>query len=291
MFNLKINLKEFVMTTPTRKDDLTLVLGGNGKTGRRVVERLRAAGHDVRAASRSTQPRFDWEDHSTWAATLEGARRAYIAYQPDIAVPGALATLTALFDQAVRSGVKRLVLLSGRGEVEAEEAEEALKASGADWTILRCSWFAQNFSENFLVESIRAGIVALPVQPVPEPFIDVEDIAEAAMVALTQRGHSGQLYEMTGRSAVSFPDAVALIARTTGRDIRFMTVPAEDYRAELQQAGLSPVEVDLILYLMTTILDGRNEKPTDGAQHILGRPAGDFADYVRRTAATGVWSA
>lgn len=277
------------MTTSDRKDDLTLVLGGNGKTGRRVVARLRAAGHEVRATSRSTQPRFDWEDRSTWAAALEGARRAYVTYQPDLAVPGALATVTALFDQAVRSGVKRLVLLSGRGEVEARDAEEALKASGADWTILRCSWFSQNFSENFLVEAIRAGVVALPVRAVPEPFIDVEDIAEVAVLALTQRGHSGQLYEMTGRSSVSFPDAVALIAQATGRDIRFMPVSAEDYRAELQQAGLLPVEVDLILYLMTTILDGRNEKPTDGLQRVLGRPAGDFADFVRRTAANGVW--
>ncbi len=279
------------MTTFVRKDDLTLVLGGNGKTGRRVLERLSSAGYNVRATSRSTQPRFDWEDHSTWAAALEGACQAYVAFQPDLAVPGAVATATALFNQAVRSGVKRLVLLSGRGEVEAEQAEDALKASGADWTILRCSWFSQNFSENFLVESVRAGVVALPVQPIPEPFIDVEDIAEAAVVALTQHGHSGQLYELTGRSAVSFPDAVAMIARSTGRDIRFMSVPAEDYRNQLLQAGLPPVEVNLILYLMTTILDGRNEKPTDGAQRILGRPAGDFADYVQRTAATGVWRA
>lgn len=277
------------MTTSPRKNDLTLVLGGNGKTGRRVVERLRAAGHAVRAASRSTHPRFDWEDRSTWAAALDGARRAYITYQPDLAVPSALATVTALFDQAVKSGVERLVLLSGRGEVEAEQAEDALKASGADWTILRCSWFCQNFSETFLAEAIRAGVVALPVRPMPEPFVDVEDIAEAAVTALTQGGHSGQLYELTGRSAISFPDAVAMIALATGREIRFMSVPAEAYRAELQQAGLPPVEVDLVLYLMTTILDGRNQQPTDGVQRVLGRPAGDFADYVRRTAATGVW--
>ncbi len=280
------------MTTSISKDDLTLVLGGNGKTGRRVVERLSSAGYNVRATSRSTQPRFDWEDRSTWAAALEGARQAYVAYQPDIAVPGALATVTALFDQAVRSGVTRLVLLSGRGEVEAEQAEDALKACGADWTILRCNWFSQNFSESFfLLDSVRIGLVALPVQPIPEPFVDVEDIAEAAVVALTQRGHSGQLYVLSGRSAVSFPDAVALIARATGRDIRFMSVPAEDYRNQLLQAGLPTVEVNLILYLMTTILDGRNEKPTDGVHRILGRPAGDFADYVRRTAATGVWRA
>ncbi len=279
------------MTPSNRKNGLTLVLGGNGKTGRHVAQRLQSMGHAVRATSRSTQPRFDWEDRSTWAGALEGAQNAYIAYQPDLAVPGALATVTALFDQAVRSGVKRLVLLSGRGEVEAEAAEEALKASGADWTILRCSWFSQNFSESFLLEVIKAGMVTLPVLPVPEPFVDTEDIADVAVAALTQPGHSGQLYELTGRTAVNFPDAVAMIARATGRDIRFMSVSADDYRTELQQAGLPQVEVDLILYLMTIILDGRNEKPTHDVQRALGRPSGDFADYVRRTAATGVWKA
>lgn len=277
------------MNSSIRNNELTVVLGGNGKTGRRVVERLQASGHSVRPASRSTTPRFDWEDRSTWAQALANASQAYIAYQPDLAVPGALATVTALFEQAVASGVKRLVLLSGRGEVEAEQAEDALKASGADWTILRCSWFSQNFSESFLADAIRDRIVALPVRPVPEPFVDVDDIAEAAALVLTQDGHAGQLYELTGRSAISFPDAVAMIARATGRDIQFMPVSADDYRAGLQQAGLPQVEVDLVLYLMNTILDGRNQQTTDGVQRLLGRPARDFADYVQRSAAAGVW--
>lgn len=277
------------MEPSTANNELIVVLGGNGKTGRRVVDRLRASGQNVRPASRSTEIRFDWEDRSTWAQALSGASRAYIAYQPDLAVPGALATVTALFEQAVASGVKRLVLLTGRGEVEAEQAEDALKASGADWTILRCSWFSQNFSESFLADAIRDRFVALPVRPVPEPFVDVDDIAEVAARVLTQDGHAGQLYELTGRSAISFPDAVAMIARATGRDIQFMPVPAEDYRAGLQQAGLPQVEVDLVLYLMGTILDGRNQQPTDGVQRVLGRPARDFADYVQRSAAAGAW--
>ncbi len=181
-------------------------------------------------------------------------------------------------------------MLSGRGEVEAEQAEEALKASGADWTILRCSWFSQNFSESFLLEAIRSGVVALPVLQVPEPFVDAEDIAEVAVMALTQSGHRGQLYELTGPTAMNFPDAVATIARVTGRDIRFMNVSTDDYRTELLQAKVPQIEVDLILYLMTTTLDGRNQNPAQGVQRALGRPAGDFANYVRRTAATGLWT-
>lgn len=271
----------------------TLVIGANGKTGRRVAERLRGMGRAVRAVSRSTQPPFDWQDRSTWAAALQGMRQAYVTFQPDLAVPGALEVVSAFFAQAVQSGCERLVLLSGRGEPEAQEAEEALKASGADWTILRCSWFNQNFSESFLVEPLLAGEVALPVGAVGEPFIDVDDIADVAVAALTQgadRRHSGQLYELTGPQAVSFPQAIEAIAKATRREIRFVSISPDDMRAGLEQAQLDAPSVELILYLFRVVLDGRNERPADGVQRALGRPARSFADYVQRTAATGVWT-
>jgi uncharacterized protein YbjT (DUF2867 family) len=268
-----------------------LVLGGNGKTGRRVAERLQSAGRAVRLGSRSASPRFDWEDRSTWAGALHGVSSAYVSFQPDLAVPGALATVTAFFKQAVASGVKRLVLLSGRGEVECEDAEKALQASGADWTILRCSWFFQNFSENFFLQPILAGELALPVGDVVEPFVDAEDIADVAVAALNQPGHSGQLYEMTGPRAISFAQAVQSIAKATGRDIRFVSISTDDFRAGLQAAQVPQPEVDLILYLFTTVLDGRNERVADGVQRALGRSPRDFAAYVQRTAATGVWKA
>jgi len=277
------------MSDTTPAADLTLVLGGNGKTGRRVIERLGALGRNVRAGSRSGSPRFDWDDRSTWGAALAGASRIYVTYQPDLAVPAALPTVTAFFAQAVASGVTHIVLLSGRGEPEAEAAEEALKASGADWTVLRCSWFSQNFSEGFLLEPILGGEVALPAGDVPEPFIDVEDIADVAVAALTQPGHSGQLYEMTGASAVTFAQAVASIARATGRQIRYTRVSPEDFRAALVEAQVSPAEVDLVLYLQTTILDGRNERVTDGVQRALGRAPRSFDEYVQREAAAGTW--
>ncbi|ATQ40973.1 NAD(P)H-binding protein [Caulobacter mirabilis] len=268
-----------------------LVTGATGKTGVRIVARLRAAGRPVRIGSRRASPAFDWEDRSTWAEALDGVSAAYVAFQPDLAAPGALETVTAFFAQAVDSGVRRLVLLSGRGEVEAEQAEEALKASGADWTILRASWFSQNFSEADFLDAVLSGEVALPVGPIPEPFIDVEDIADVAFAALTEPGHSGRLYVLTGPRALTFEDATREIAAATGRDIRFVSVPAEVYRAALVELEQPPEVVDLVLYLLTTILDGRNTSTADGVQQALGRPAGDFSDYVRRTAATGVWGA
>ena len=274
-----------------KEQDLTLVVGGTGKTGRRVVERLKKLGVPVRNGSRSSQPTFDWEDRKTWCPCLEGVARAYVTYHPDLCVPGAVETVRAFFAQAVNARVKKLVLLSGRGEIEAQQAEQALQECGADWTVLRCSFFSQNFSENFFLDPILAGEVALPASTVAEPFVDAEDIADAAVAALTQRGHSGQIYELTGPRALTFADAIADIARATGRDIRYISITPEQYRAALVEAKVPDVVVDLVLYLFGTVLDGRNTPVADGVQRALGRTPLDFAEYVKCTAATGVWRA
>ena len=267
-----------------------LILGANGKTGGRIAQRLEAAGLPVRRGSRAAIPAFDWEDRSTWDAALDGVHAVYISYQPDLAVPGALETVQAFTDLAVRNGVRKLVLLSGRGEHEAEQAERVVQNSGVDWTILRASWFCQNFSEAHFLEPILQGELALPVGNIAEPFIDVEDIAEIAVAALTQTGHSDQLYELTGPRAITFSEAVAEIARATHRDIDFVAVPPDAYRNALEQEQLPAQLIDLVLYLFTTVLDGRNTAVTEGVQRALGRPARDFSDYVQRTASTGVWA-
>lgn len=266
-----------------------LVLGATGKTGRRIVQRLEADGLPARHGSRNATPAFDWEDRSTWSVALDGVHAAYISFQPDLAVPGALETVQAFTDLAVKSGVNKLVLLSGRGEIEAEQAERVVQNCGVDWTILRASWFCQNFSEAHFLEPILQGELALPVGNIAEPFIDVEDIAEVAVAALTQSGHSGQLYELTGPRALTFAETVDEIAQATQRDLRFVAVPPDAYRAALEQEQFPAPLIDLVMYLFTTVLDGRNAKVADGVQRALGRPARDFSDYVRRTATTGVW--
>ena len=200
----------------------TLVLGGTGKTGRRVVERLAARGVPTRVGSRSGEPPFDWEDRATWAPALRGVGAAYVSYYPDLAVPSAPAAVGDLAALAVELGVRRLVLLSGRGEEEAQRAERILQEAGADWTIVRCSWFSQNFSENFMLDGVLDGVLALPVGDVREPFVDAEDIADVAVAALTEPGHAGQLYELTGPRLLTFAEAVAEIADASGRDVRLL---------------------------------------------------------------------
>jgi uncharacterized protein YbjT (DUF2867 family) len=97
--------------------------------------------------SRSGEPPFDWQDQATWAPALQGVDAAYVAYHPDLAVRGAPAAVGALARLAVESGLRRLVLLSGRGEEGALLGEQAVRDSGAEWAIVRSSWFSQNFSE------------------------------------------------------------------------------------------------------------------------------------------------
>jgi len=267
----------------------TLVLGGTGKTGRRVAERLRARNLPVRIGSRSGAPPFDWEKPDTWPAALHGVDAVYISYYPDVAAPGAANVIQAITDLAVRSGVGRLLLLSGRGEREAQHCEQIVRESGAEWTVLRASWFSQNFSENFFLEPVLAGEVALPAGNVGEPFVDADDIADVAAAALTEEGHAGQTYELTGPRLWTFAEAVREIARVTHRDLRFVDVPVEDYTLALESAGLPPPLVSLITYLFTEVLDGRNAWVGDGVRRALGRDPRDFSDYARRTAATGTW--
>jgi uncharacterized protein YbjT (DUF2867 family) len=275
-----------VMTSTTNP---TLVLGGNGKTGRRVAARLSALGHPLRIGSRSGHPPFDWEHPSTWAPALDGVRAAYISYFPDISVPGAVETLHAFARFAVDRNVSRLVLLSGRGEAEAERAEEAVRDSGAALTIVRSSWFDQNFSEDYLLEGVVRGEVVLPVGEVPEPFVDADDIADVAAAALTDDSHIDQLYELTGPRLLTFAQAVGEIASAAHRDIRFVPVSVDDYAQAALEHGVPPESIEVLVYLFGEVLDGRNAHLADGVQRALGRAPKDFADFAGDAAATGVW--
>lgn len=264
-----------------------LIIGGKGKTGSRVAERLLTQGKAIRFASRTNG--FDWTDRSTWAGALEGVSAAYITYYPDLAVRSAPDDIEALAKLAVSLGVKRLVLLSGRGEPAAQEAEKRLIAAGADWTIVRASWFNQNFDEGQLLPLILEGHVALPVSTVREPFIDVDDIADVVVAALTDPRHIGALYEVTGPQLLTFAEVIEEISKASGREIVFQTVADEDFVHGLTEAGLPGDLIELLSELFIVVLDGRNEYLADGVVRALGRRPKDFADYAKDAAARGAW--
>lgn len=266
------------------------VIGGLGKTGGRVAKRLKDRGIDVRAVSRSTTPSFDWQDRSTWRQALEGASAAYVTFQPDLAVAWAAEAISAFAQTAVEAGVKHIVLLSGRGEDGAVLSEKELKAIGVDYTVLRASWFNQNFSEGAFLDGLLQGKLALPAGDVLEPFVDADDLADAAVEALTNPCHRNQTYELTGPRALTFRDVVSEIATASGRTIEYETVPINAFIAEMAAFGLPRETTDLLHELFTQVLDGRNSQIEDGIRQILGREPKDFSDYAREAAATGIWS-
>lgn len=277
------------MTALNKNEDLTLILGGTGKTGRRVAERLKAKGHTVRVGSRSAVPAFDWNNEKGWEASLNGATAAYITYAPDLAMPGAQDSIQAFVNQAKRSGVKKLVLLSGRGEEEAQACERIVQDSGLDWTIVRASWFNQNFSEGAFIDMVLGGAITLPAGDQVEPFVDVDDIADVVVAAFTERHHSGEVYEVTGPRLMTIGDVAADLSRATGREVAYVDVPHDAFVSEVANSGAPKDVVWMLDYLFSTVLDGRNANLTDGIQRALGRQPKDFADFARDVAATGVW--
>jgi len=268
----------------------TLVLGGTGKTGSRIVKRLERLGLPVRVGSRSAAIPFDWDDNTTWKPALQGMDAVYISFHPDLAIPGAVEIIRSFTAMAIENRIRKIVLLSGRGEHEAQECEKLVMNTNVDWTIVRASWFCQNFNESHLLEPVLAGYVALPAGDVGEPFVDADDIADVAVAALTQGGHQHQVYEVTGPRLLTFKQAMQEIGDAAGRSIQYQQVSAAEYEAMLTMHSVPSDFIWLLNYLFSEVLDGRNAHVTDGIERALGHKATDFSVYAKKVAATGVWN-
>ncbi|MFF5258203.1 NAD(P)H-binding protein [Actinomadura viridis] len=273
-----------------------LVLGGTGKSGRRVASLLRAQGTPFRPASRSGEPPFDWTDPTTWDLALKDVKAVYV-------VPLDGAVLTRPFvERAVELGVERIVLLSGRGldtpgyaDEDGDvgethrDGERAVRACGAAWTIVRPGWFAQNFSEGFFRDAVLAGELRLPAGDGAVSFVDAEDIAAVAVAALTEDGHAGQVYELSGPRALTIAEAAAEISRATGREVRYVPLTTDEYVAELLGQGLPLPDARAYDTIISPIRRGMDAHLSDGVQRALGRRPRDFADFAARAAAAGAW--
>ena len=268
------------------KDEI-LVLGATGTTGRRLTAQLRAAGARVRAASRKGEVRFDWADPKTWEPAVAGVSRMYLMAPHELPVDPAFVRC------AVERGVRHLVLLSSRaiepmGDTRLMAAERTVRESGADWTVLRPDWFNQNFDEGVLRDAVMAGEVALPLGTVRQVFVDADDIAAVAAAVLTQDGHAGQTYELTGPRALSFPEAVDLIGRASGRKVRFLG-RAEDYLSTMGALGLPREQTLQEVKAFTALRELGDGQPTDVVRRITGRAPRDFEAYATDAAARGAW--
>ncbi len=275
-----------------------LILSGKGKTGRRVVEQLEARGVPYRLASRSSAQRFDWYDDSTWSAMIAGADTAYLA--PPVG-PTGLTQAGRFIKQAAAEGLRRVVLLSGRGvgspgrEFDVYESgvelENAVKASGADWTIVRPAWFAQGFSEDFLREYVQAGEIRVSAGDGGEAWIDTHDVGEVMTAALLDERHTGATYSLSGPRTLTMTEVAAELTAATGRPVSYVDLAPEEHVAELVGFGLTLEDAESVRDLFAVIRNHRSEYVSDGVQQVLGRAPRDFTDWARQTTKTGVWAA
>lgn len=283
--------------TGAMSDQPILVTGATGKSGSRVVRQLRARGLPVRAAARGGEHVFDWTDSGTWDAALEGARSAYLVQLDETKL------VRPFVELAVEHGLQRIVLASGRGLDDPGyatdttgmldgllDSEAAVRESGLEWTISRPGWFAQNFSEGFFADAIRAGEVRLPTGDGAASFIDAEDIAAVVVAALTEDGHSGQVYEVSGGEALTLAQAVATISEAAGREIRYVPLSVDDFIAELVEQGLSRDDAQAYADMVEPIRAGADAYLSDGVQRALGRPPRTFAEFAESTAEEGGWA-
>jgi len=258
----------------------TLITGAAGKTGSRVARILQSLGEDIRLASRSTEPRFDWTDSRTWSAALDGCDAAYIAFQPDIGMPGADEIIGRFGTTAVEAGCRRLVLLSGRGEENAQQAERALMASGGDWTIIRSAFFLQNFTESLWAPELAAGHLTMLRHDAPEPFVDAQDIAEVAVAALRGPDQIGRVLEVTGPRLLTFAEVAQEFAARTGKPVAYTELDVDDFIAHLVDVGVPIEDATGLAYVFDEVLDGRNAHVTTDVANVLGRAPRDLADVL-----------
>ncbi|MGZ3145853.1 NAD(P)H-binding protein [Lentzea chajnantorensis] len=270
--------------------DQVLVTGATGKTGRRVVRRLRAQGVRVRAASRRGEHVFDWTDQQTWDAAFDGVSAVYV-----VQVDGTR-LVRPFVRRAQELGVRRVVLASGRGIDDPDyatdsggvldgllDSEDAVRTSGLEWTITRPGWFAQNFSEGFFSAAVEAGELRLPAGEGAASFIDAEDIAAVVGAALTEDGHDGQVYELSGPAVVTLAEAVATISAHAGREIRYVPLDVDDHIAELTAQGFAPEDARAFADMVEPLRNGTDAYLSDGVQRALGRPARTFAEFAAAT--------
>ncbi len=271
------------------KSEPILVIGATGKTGLRVANQLEAKGLPVRRGSRNADIPFDWEAPETWAPALTGVKSAYVTYFPDLAFPGAVEKVAALCETAKTTGLEHIVLLSGRGEHHARLGEEAIKASGIPYTLVRSAWFAQNFSEGYLREPVLGGVLPMPGGDIAEPIIDIDDIADVVVAALTEEGHIGELYEVTGPRLMTFAQMADTLSEATGKPVQHIPITFEDFHANVAAVGGDFV-ADVFTAIARETLDGRNAHTCDGVMRALGRAPRDFADFAASAARAGAWT-
>ena len=267
-----------------------LVLGASGKAGSLVADKVEAAGHSARRASRSSAVPFDWDDRSTWAPALTGIDAVFFLPTETLGLDDRAAFVGAV----ETAGVKRIVQLSVRGlggPDDFDPSEQAVVNSTLAWTLLRPCWFAQDFSaKEYFLDGVRAGTLATPAGDGLEPFIHAEDIADVAVAALLTPDHEGKVYELSGPELLSFADALAIIGDVTGREITHVDATVDDSAATLEKNGHPTAAARAVAEFLQAISTGADAFLSAGVRDAIGKEPRSFRSYVEAAAARGDWN-
>lgn len=263
-----------------------LVIGGGGKNGRRVVEKIKNKGGSIFSTTRIKEKAdehtrfFDWNHPATYYPALENIDKVYIVH-PDTSMPQAYDQISELIEAMTKQKVSKAVLLSGRGQESVEKCEKVLMDSSLQWVIIRSAWFNQNFSEGHFLHGIKSGEVTFLAGTVKEPFVDLEDLSDAVVEVLLHEKYNKKIYEVTGEELLTFEEAVKRIGLAIGRQIKYNAVDKNKYFEGLINAGLNTHVAQHLVWTFDEILDGRNQNTGDGIQKILGRKPKSFLEYVQ----------
>ena len=276
--------------------DRVLVTGGTGKTGRRVARRLIERGVPALVGSRAPASqatagpdhvRFDWRDLETFDAALDGVRAAYLVAPTD--TMDHLPAMRPFLERALADGIERLVLLSAASLPEGGPMMGAVHAwlagHAPGWTVLRPSWFMQNFSEAQHLAAIRdEGRIYTAAGDGRVPFIDAEDIAAVAVEALTAPGFDNGELVLTGPEALTYDQVAATIGAMTGRPVVHHRLSAAELVTWLEGLGIPPDYAHGLAAMDEAIADGAEDHTTAAVERVVGRPATGFAAFARENA-------
>ena len=279
---------------------MILVTGATGTIGSSTVKALKAKGARFKVAVRSPEKArdlgvetvaFDWDKPETFGPALQGVEKLFML-TPTTDKQDEHAK--SLVDAAKKAGVKHIVKLSvigadnepgimfGRAHLA---GEKAIKASGIAWTMLRPTFFSENFITFYGVDPKKDSTVYLPHGQGKTVWVDPRDVGEVAAAVLTTPGHEGKTYELTGPEALDNHQVLAIFSQALGHKYNYVDVPEAAAIKGMTDMGMPKAMVDGMMELNNIIKQGWAAAPGNGVKEVLGRPARTVKDFATDYAA------
>jgi len=275
---------------------MILVTGAGGAVGTALLQELKAGRHRARGGYRSAARAaesgagddavvFDLDRPESLAPALEGVEAVFLLGAMG---PAQTRQELAAVAAATEAGVGHVVKLSVWRADERltpiaelhRPVEEALESSGLAWTFLRPNYYMQNFTRQMAAGIASAGVIAQPASRSPTSFVDARDVARVAAAVLTDRGHDGEVHELTGPEALSFEQVAQTFSVILGRPVRFAELADEDARARMLDRGMSDFHADALIEVSRTYRDGGAEILTSSVLELTGRPPTSLSQFI-----------